>query len=157
MSRVEWDAAIARQIIAARGAKPELLVQILSDFLKRFGYVADEAVSLLAETLNLSRADVHGVISYYHDFRTRPPGRHVLKICQAEACRATGTVELTADAERLSGLKLGESSDSLSLEPVYCLGNCALGPAAMVDGKTLGRVDRQRLEAFLAGIEEVVS
>ena len=157
MSRVAWDASIARQIIAHHNAKPEKLVQILNDFLKRFGYVADDAVALLAETLNLSRADVHGVISYYHDFRRKPPGRHVLKICQAEACRATGTVELTAEAERLSGLKLGESSDALSLEPVYCLGNCALGPAAMLDGRTIGRVDRARLEELLAGIEEAVS
>lgn len=157
MSRVAWDASIARQIIAHHDAKPEKLVQILNDFLKRFGYVADEAVALLAGTLNLSRADVHGVISYYHDFRRKPPGRHVLKICQAEACRATGTVELTAEAERLSGLKLGESSDALSLEPVYCLGNCALGPAAMLDGRPIGRVDRARLEELLAGIEEAVS
>ena len=157
MNPIAWDAAIAREIIEEHGARPEMLVQILNAFLRRFGYVAADAVPLLADTLNISRADVHGVISYYHDFRTRPPGRRVVKICQAEACRAMGAVELTAAAERLSGLRMGESSDALSLEPVYCLGNCALGPAAMLDGKTIGRVDRDRLAKLLADIEEVVS
>lgn len=157
MTHVAFDNAAAREIIARHEHQPERLVQILVEFVRRFGHVPRPAVGLLADELNLSRAEVHGVVSYYHDFRTSPPGRHVLKICQAEACRATGAERLAADAERLAGIALGDSSDALSLEAVYCLGNCALGPAVMFDGKTLGRVDTDRLRTLIDSIEEPVS
>ena len=157
MTTETFDTAIATEIIARHGQRPERLVQILVEFVRRFGHVPGDAVTLLAAELNLSRAEVHGVVSYYHDFRTTPPGRHVLKICQAEACRAMGAVRLVAAAERLAGIALGETQDALSIEPVYCLGNCALGPAAMFDGKTLGRVDAERLEALLDAIGETAS
>lgn len=157
MTAAAFDTAAARDIIARHERRPERLVQILVEFVRRFGHVPGAAVTLLADELNLSRAEVHGVVSYYHDFRTRPPGRHVLKICQAEACRAMGAERLAAEAERLAGSALGESGEALTVEAVYCLGNCALGPAAMFDGKTLGRVDADRLEALLGSIEETVS
>ena len=157
MSRQTYCADAAHAIVTAHGNRPERLVQILVDFVKQFGWVPEDAVPLLADALNLSRADVHGVVSYYHDFRTTPPGRHVLKLCQAEACRAMGAKALTEEAERLSGLELGGHDDALSLEPAYCLGNCALGPAAMFDGRPLGRVDRAALEDLIARAAEPVS
>ena len=157
MSRQTYSADAALAIATAHGNRPERLVQILVDFVKQFGWVPEDAIPLLADALNLSRADVHGVVSYYHDFRTTPPGRHVLKLCQAEACRAMGAKALTEEAERLSGLELGGHDDALSLEPAYCLGNCALGPAAMFDGRPLGRVDRAALEDLIARAAEPVS
>ncbi len=154
MSRKSYSADAARAILDVHGKRPERLVQVLADFIKQFGWVPDDSVPLIADALNLSRADVHGVISYYHDFRRTPPGQHVLKICQAEACQAMGARELTREAERIAKLELGESSAALSLEPAYCLGNCALGPAAMLDGKTLGRVDTAMLARLLASYAE---
>ena len=157
MNRQAYSIPAAEAILEAHGSRPERLVQILVDFVKRFGWVPGDAVPLLADALNLSRAEVHGVISYYHDFRTTPPGKHVLKICQAEACQAVGAVKLTRTAERIAGLEMGEDSEALSVQPAYCLGNCALGPAAMFDGKTLGRVDAAMLERLLADTAESVS
>ena len=124
-----------------------MLVQILHEFMKHFGYISDDAIRHLAKGLNLSRAEVHGVVSYYHDFRTHAPGKHVVKLCQAEACQAMGSRELSAHADKALG-------DDVTVEPVYCLGNCALSPAAMVDGKTYGRVDAERLDDIVAGLEE---
>jgi formate dehydrogenase subunit gamma len=157
MKTVAWNRETAIDIIAEYERRPELLVQILVTFVRRFGHVPAEATTLLAEELNLSRADVHGVVSYYHDFRQAPPGRHVLKICQAEACRAVGATRLDTDVRATFGVGIGESTELVTIEPVYCLGNCALGPAAMLDGKPLARVDRQRLAALLEGLQETVS
>ncbi len=157
MKTVAWDREVAIDIIAGHERRPELLVQILVAFLRRFGHVPAEATTLLADELNLSRADVHGVVSYYHDFRREPPGQHVLKICQAEACRAVGAADLGEDVKSISGLAIGESNAKLTVEATYCLGNCALGPAAMFDGKPLARLDRARLETLLKGLRETVS
>lgn len=157
MTVPDVDLHALTEIVARHEGKPERLVQILVDVVRRFGYVTDGTIQSLADTLNLSRADVHGVVSYYHDFRTRPPGRHVLKICQAEACRAVGAAQVAEDAQALSGLAPGESDAALTLEKVYCLGNCALGPAAMFDGRPLGRVDRKLLEELIADCRETAS
>lgn len=157
MNTVAWNPDIAIEIIAGYERRPERLVQILVAFTRRFGHVPAEATTLLADELNLSRADVHGVVSYYHDFRREPPGQHVLKICQAEACRAVGATGLEDDTRATCGLGIGESNEMLTIEPVYCLGNCALGPAAMLDGKPLARLDRAQLESLLAGLRETVS
>jgi formate dehydrogenase subunit gamma len=157
MTAPDVDLHALTEIVARHEGKPERLVQILVDVVRRFGYVPDGAIQSLADTLNLSRADVHGVVSYYHDFRTRPPGRHVLKICQAEACRAVGAAQVAEDAEAISGLAPGESDAALTLEKAYCLGNCALGPAAMFDGRPLGRVDRKLLEELIADCRETAS
>ena len=138
----KYDTAIATEIINQFGAAPEMLVQVLHAFVQRYGYVSEEAIRQIAKELNLSRADVHGVVNFYHDFRTTPPGDHVVKICQAEACQAMGSRALTAHAEQKLGIEMhGTTGDgSVSLEPVYCLGNCACSPAIMIDEKVYGRV-----------------
>lgn len=141
----EYDPQPISQVIEQHEARPEMLVQILHAVVDRLGYVPEQAIRQLADELNLSRADVHGVVSYYHDFRTEPPGRHLVKICQAEACQAMGSRELVAHAE-------SSVSSDVTLEPVYCLGNCACAPSIMVDGKTLGRVDSKRFDRALARV-----
>ena len=145
----EIDNATTSQIVAQYGAKPELLVQILQTIVTRYGWIPEATVRQLAEELNLSRADVHGVVQYYHDFRTEEPGRHIVKICQAEACQAMGSRELTDYARRTLTMDLHETQNDVTLEPVYCLGNCACSPAVMIDGKTYGRVDEARFDALL--------
>ena len=146
MTQQDYDKQAASEIIASFDARPELLVQILHGFIDRFGWISDTAIRQLAEELNISRADVHGVVSYYHDFRTEPPGRHTIKLCAAEACQAMGSRELEAHArERLDNI-------DVTLEPVYCLGNCACSPAVMVDGKTYGRVSKERFDEIVAGL-----
>ena len=146
MNAIPYDRDIASEIIASFDTRPELLVQILHSFQDRFGWIPEAAIRQLAEELNLSRADVHGVVSFYHDFRTTPPGRHVVKICQAEACQAMGSRALSAHAESALGVKMNETTEDLTLEPVYCLGNCACSPSVMVDGNTYGRVDAERFD-----------
>jgi formate dehydrogenase subunit gamma len=136
-------------IVAEFDGKPEMLVQILQTIVTRFGWVPEETIRQLANELNLSRADVHGVVEYYHDFRTTEPGSHIVKICQAEACQAMGSRELTAHAEKSLAMSLHDTENDITLEPVYCLGNCACSPAVMVDGKTYGRVDAKRFDALL--------
>jgi len=136
------DEQTTRDIVAQFNAKPEMLVQILQAIVSRFGWVPPATIRQLADELNLSRADVHGVVEYYHDFRTEEPGKHIVKICQAEACQAMGSRELTAHAKETL-------TDDVTLEPVYCLGNCACSPAVMIDGKTYGRVDQSRFDGLL--------
>ena len=149
-----YDAATASRIVAEHGAKPELLVQILNGIVARFGYVPEAAIRQLADELNLSRADVYGVVTYYHDFRTDPPGEHIIKICQAEACQAMGSRELTKHAEQTLGVTMHESSAAVTLEPTYCLGNCACAPAVMVDGQTHGRVSQDRFTELVNALDE---
>jgi formate dehydrogenase subunit gamma len=150
MTNEDYDKQSAREIIEGFENRPEMLVQILHAFLDRFGWISDEAIRQLASELNLSRADVHGVVSYYHDFRTSPPGKHVVKICEAEACQSMGSRELSEHAQESLGLGMHESNDDVTLEPVYCLGNCACSPAIMVDGKTFGRVNADRFDEIVA-------
>jgi formate dehydrogenase subunit gamma len=118
------------------------------------GYVPTAAVEPLARALNLSRAEVHGVISFYHDFRTEPAGRHVLQLCRAEACQSVGA-EQVADAAR-SALSIDFDQTtvdgSVSLRPVFCLGNCACAPAAMLDGQLLGRLTAKRVQDLIASL-----
>lgn len=147
-----YDAEIASKIIARFDAKSELLIQILHGIMERFGYVPDEAIRQLAEELNLSRADVHGVVSYYHDFRTEPAGKYVVKICQAEACQAMGSQSLTRHAEETLGVDMHGTNDDITLEPVYCLGNCACSPAVMINDRTFGRVDHERFDEIIGSL-----
>jgi len=146
MNAIPYDKDTASELIARHGARPERLIQILHAIQERFAWIPESAIRQLAEELNLSRADVHGVVSFYPDFRTTPPGRHVVKICQSEACQAMGGRELSAHAESILGVKMNESTEELTLEPVYCLGNCACSPAVMVDGDTIGRVSNTRFD-----------
>ena len=154
MTSEDYDKQAASKIIEEFDSRPEMLVQILHAFLDRFGWISDEAIRQLASELNLSRADVHGVVSYYHDFRTSPPGKHVVKICEAEACQSMGSRELSKHAQESLGLGMHESNDDVTLEPVYCLGNCACSPAIMVDGKTFGRVNADRFDEIVATMNE---
>ena len=143
------------EIIAAHKNRPGALLPILHDVQAEFGMVDDAAVPVIAEALNLSRADVHGVLTFYHDFRRQPAGRTVVKLCAAEACQAAGGRALQALAERLLGVPMdGTSGDgAVTLEPVYCLGLCSVAPAAMVDGKIHGRLSAER---FTSIVEEAV-
>ena len=147
MARI--DAATTSEIVAEFDAQPEMLVQILAKIVARFGWIPEDTIRQLAKELNLSRADVHGVVEYYHDFRTREPGKHIVKICQAEACQAMGSQKLTAYAEKTLAMSLHDTENNITLEPVYCLGNCACSPAVMVNGKTVGRVDEQRFNRII--------
>ena len=149
MNASPYDRDIASELIASFDSRPELLVQILHSFQDRFGWIPEAAIRQLAEELNLSRAEVHGVVSFYPDFRTTPPGKHVVKICQAEACQAMGSRELSAHAESALGVKMDQSTEDLTLEPVYCLGNCACSPSVMVDGDTFGRVSNARFDSIV--------
>ena len=135
------------EIVRHFDTKPEMLVQILQAIVQAHGWVSDGTIRQLANELNLSRADVHGVVEYYHDFRTEKPGKHIVKICQAEACQAMGSRELTEHA--------GNNVDAdTTIEPVYCLGNCACAPAVMVNGKTIGRVDAKRFDSLMSAMRE---
>jgi formate dehydrogenase subunit gamma len=147
MARI--DEKTTSEIVAAFGARPEMLVQILATIVNRFGWIPDDTIRQLASELNLSRADVHGVVEYYHDFRTEEPGKHIVKICQAEACQAMGSEKLTAYAEKTLAMSLHDTEKDITLEPVYCLGNCACSPAVMVNGKTFGRVDEKRFNQII--------
>jgi formate dehydrogenase subunit gamma len=147
----KYDSAIATEIINNFGAAPEMLVQILVAFVERYSYISEEAIRQIAQELNLSRAEVHGVVSFYHDFRTKPPGKHRLKICQAESCQAMGSRELTSHAEKTLGIELNQTTEDgkVTLEPVYCLGNCACSPAVMIDEQLYGRVDANKLDQLI--------
>lgn len=139
------------RIVAARAGMPGALLPILHAVQDEIGHVPPQAVPRIAQALHLSRAEVHGVISFYHYFRTHPPGRHVLQICRAEACQAMHCERTEEEARRRLGVDYGGTSadTQFTLEPVYCLGNCAAGPSAMVDGKLYGRVTPERLGEIL--------
>ena len=151
-----YNKAAASELIQDFGAAPEMLVQILNAFVERFSYISDEAIRQIADEVNLSRADVHGVVSYYHDHRTEPAGDRVVKICQAESCQAMGSSALTAHAENKLGVKMHNTRDDgrFTLEPVYCLGNCACSPAIMIDEQVYGRVDAKMFDNLIAAARD---
>jgi formate dehydrogenase subunit gamma len=132
------------------------LIEILHEVQASFGCVPPGAVAVLARALNLSRAEVHGVVTFYHHFRTRPPGRHVLQVCRAESCQAAGGRAIEQHAKKRLGVDFGGTTADgrVTLEAVYCLGLCACSPAAMLDGEVHGRVTPARIDALLdAGAE----
>lgn len=139
------------RIIKALKDKPGALLPVLHGIQDELGYIPPESVQVIARELNLTRAEVHGVISFYHDFRTEKPGTHIVKICQAESCQAMGSVGLTDFAKQRLGIGFRQTTKdgTVTLEPVYCLGNCAASPAIMVDGRLYGRVTRERFEQIL--------
>jgi formate dehydrogenase subunit gamma len=149
-----WNAERARAMIATHVAGRGPLLPILHALQEEFGYIDEAAKPLIAEALNLSRAEVHGVVTFYPDFRDEPAGRHVLKLCRAEACQAAGGDALAAHAERCLGIAMGSTAadGSVTLEPIYCLGLCATAPSAMLDGHPIGRLDDERLDALFAQI-----
>ncbi|MEH6635188.1 MAG: formate dehydrogenase subunit gamma [Halioglobus sp.] len=141
---------IAQQILQYREV-PGGLLPLLHTIQAKIGYVPPESVAAIAKGLNLSRAEVHGVISFYHDFRSAPAGRHVLQICRAEACQAMGSRVLEAHAKDILGIDFGGTTPdgAVSLEPVYCLGNCACSPSVRIDDAIHARVDAARLDVLL--------
>lgn len=132
--------------------KPGALLPILHGVQEEIGYVPESAIPLIANVLNLTRAEVHGVVTFYHDFRREPPGRHVIRICQAESCQAAGGDALTAFAKKRLGVEFHQTTAdrTCTLEPVYCLGNCALSPSVMMDKEIFGRVSQDRFDDILA-------
>jgi len=149
-----WNPVLADDIIRPLLALEGPLLPILHAIQQSFGHVPEAAVPMIASRLNLSRAEVHGVVSFYHDFREAPAGRHVLKICQAEACQSLGAAKNVSDLLARLGLQLGETTPDgrLTIEPVYCLGLCATAPAAMLDGEPHGRLDAGRLETLVSSL-----
>ncbi|MDE3028752.1 MAG: formate dehydrogenase subunit gamma [Paracoccaceae bacterium] len=127
------------------------LLPILHAVQAAFGYVPQETLPLIADRLNISRAEVHGVVSFYHDFREAPAGKHVVKLCRAEACQSLGADALADHAKARLGVDFHDTAKDVTLEPVFCLGLCACGPAALVDGRVVGRLDAARLDEILSG------
>ena len=121
-------------------------MEILHDVQSEHGYLTTDALRTIADTLNISRAEVHGVVSFYHDYKREKQAKQTIKICRAEACQALGANDLIADAEKAFGVKLDKGGTDVGLEAAYCLGNCALSPAIMIDDKLYGRVDISRLK-----------
>ena len=148
--------AAVETAIAARKDLAGPLIPILHGIQDALGYVPDDAVPLVAHALNLSRAEVEGVVSFYHYFRRHAPGRHVIHLCRAEACQSMNARALEAHAKRRLGVDFhGTSADgAFTLEPVYCLGNCALSPAMMIDGELYGRVSADRFDTVTAAWEK---
>ncbi|UWU27775.1 formate dehydrogenase subunit gamma [Rhizobium sp. WSM1274] len=145
-------AARTRAIVADLRFLEGPLLPILHEVQQEFGYVPQEALPVIAEELNLSRAEVHGVVTFYHDYRDHPAGRHVLKLCRAEACQSMGGDALAERVKTLLGIDFHQTTldGALTLEPVYCLGLCACGPSAMLDGEVYGRLDDQMAAELVA-------
>ena len=141
-----------KRIVQAHAAQPGALLPILHAVQEAFGYVSSEALPIIALGLNLSRAEVHGVVSFYHHFRSSPPGRLTVQICRAESCQAMGSRTLEAHAKRSLGVDFNETTanGAVTLLPVYCLGNCACSPAIRVGDKVFGNVDADSFDAIVA-------
>ena len=135
-------------------ALPGALLPLLHAIQGDIGYVPDSAVPIIAKGLNLSRAEVHGVISFYHHFKTSPVGRHIVQICRAEACQSMGSRQLEAYAKQTLGIDYGETTvdGSVTLEPVYCLGNCACSPSVRINDDVYARVDADRFDQLVSGL-----
>ena len=150
----DWEPAV-QTVLDRLHALPGALLPILHGIQEELGYVPPAAVPMIASALNLSRAEVHGVITFYHDFRDTPAGRHQIHICRAESCQAVGAEALIAHAEQKLGVTFHQTTadGQVTLEPIYCLGNCALSPAITIDRQVHGRVSPARFDALLAGLE----
>jgi formate dehydrogenase subunit gamma len=146
-------AAETTKAIAARhGNRADALLEILHDLQHDIGFVPEDALPVLANAVNLSRAEVHGVVTFYHEFRREPAGQHVVKVCQAESCQAMGSRALAAAIRSSLKIDFGQTTadGAITLESVYCLGNCALSPAILVDGRMVGRVDASTFDKIAA-------
>ena len=143
-------AAIVEELRGLEGPLLPILHRIQDDY----GYVPRETLKVIAEALNLSHAEVYGVATFYHDYRSQPAGRHVLKLCQAEACQSMGSDAIAAQVKAALGIGFHETSadGAVTLEPVYCLGLCACSPSAMLDGEPIGRLDAQVIEEIVAEV-----
>jgi formate dehydrogenase subunit gamma len=146
-----WSLARGAEIVTGESEREGATLPILHALQDAFGYIHAEAIPMIAETLNLTRAEVHGVVSFYHDFRREPPGRHVLRLCRAEACQSLGADALAEHVRQRLGVDWHDTTadGAITLEPVFCLGLCAVGPSAMLDGTPLGRLDTARIDSAL--------
>jgi formate dehydrogenase subunit gamma len=144
------------QALAEHKTRPGALLPILHSIQDAIGYVPTDAIPPIATALNLSRAEVHGVITFYHHFRPSPPGRHIVQLCRAEACQSMGSAALAEEIKAQLGIDFHQTSadGTVSLEAVYCLGNCACSPAVMIDGQLHGRVTAERFQQLLRTAEE---
>jgi len=149
--RQAWDRERGRAIIAKLRELPGACLPILHALQDEFGYVHPDAIPLIADALALSRAEVLGVVAFYHDFRQEPPGRHLLKVCRAESCQSMGCDALVSQLRARLGIDMEETTPdgALTLKTVYCLGNCALSPAVLLDDRPFGRVTPQRVDEIL--------
>jgi formate dehydrogenase subunit gamma len=143
-------------VCGEHGNRADALIEILHAIQRELGCIPDDAVAGIAGALNISRADVHGVVSFYHDFDRERPGRHVLKICRAESCQANGSNALVAHAEDCLGVPFGATTEdgAFTLKAVYCLGNCALGPSLLVGESLHARVDADKFDTLIADLRE---
>ena len=148
-----WNEAQARSLVASLSGEPGALLPILHALQDRFGRIDAAAVALVADALNLSRAEVHGVVSFYHDFRAEPFEGRTLKLCRAESCQAAGCEQIVAHLAHRHGLQPDDGLGKFRVETVYCLGNCALSPAAMLDGEPIGRLNPQILDDIIAAAQ----
>ncbi len=147
-----WSADEASAIVSTESAREGALLPVLHKLQETFGHVPDAAVPVIAQVMNLSRAEVHGVVTFYHDFKHAPQGKHVLKICRAEACQSRGGEDIAARASKLLGIAFGETTTDkrVTLEAIYCLGLCACGPSAMLNGAPVARVTDAKLDSLIA-------
>lgn len=146
-----WDEQRAAEIIAAHKAMEGATLPVLHALQSAFGYLCDRAIEMTAEALNLSRAEVYGVVTFYHDFRRSPSGSHVLKLCRAEACQSRGGAALADHVQQRLSVGWGETTadQRITLLPVFCLGLCACAPAAMIDGRVVGRLDEASVDELI--------
>ncbi len=155
------DTALAAQlqaVIDQHAARPGAMLPLLHAIQAQHGYIPDAAVPMIAEALRHTRAEVHGIISFYHHFRTHPPGRHVIQVCRAEACQAVGARALEGHVKSALGVDYHETTADreFTLEPVYCLGNCACGPSLRVDDEIHGRMDAAGFDRLTAQLSATV-
>lgn len=154
MSRhAAWNIEVARSLLDGLQGQPGAVLPMLHALQAHFGHIHPEAVALVAAAANFSRAEIHGTISFYHDFRTAPPPARLIRLCRAEACQAVGCEALVEVARTRLGLVIDtpQPGGEVAIETVYCLGNCALGPAALVDGELVAHLDAERLAALCEG------
>lgn len=155
IAALEGESLVRLQAIIARHRGDEgPLLPILHDVQAEWGMIPESAQPVIAEALGMSRAEIHGVVSFYHDFRQEPAGRHVLRLCRAEACQSVGADALAQQVRAALGLDWHETTPDgrLTLEPVFCLGLCACGPSAQLDDRLVGRATTEKLVALAGGV-----
>jgi len=151
MNHLDWDKNAVAEVIEELKEIPGALLPILHGIQDKLGYIPPESVPMIASALNLSRAEVHGVITFYHYFRETPPGKHTIHLCRAESCQSMNAKGLETHAKAKLGIEFHETTadGAFSLEPVYCLGNCACSPAIAIDDEVYGRVSPERFDEIL--------
>lgn len=151
----EWNLDAAKMAVQEFRGRTGGVMLALHRIQQLFGYIDPSAMAMLGKVFNLSRAEIHGVASFYHDYKTSKPGKYTVKVCQAEACQAMGSVKLTEDIKSFLGVDFHETTPSgdFTLEPVYCLGNCACSPSIRINDEIHARVTPEKFDALIAGLE----